>query len=132
IPDNIIISKEIPIDTDKELGEISDDTSDDIKLSTCNTCTKRKHIYVNMKTQTDTIIYTETMIQTTNEYSIFDCINIETQTDNIETMEYKNDLQKLDCAFFKLKPKHIFFSFFEKLKMIALDKFGILEEVVDT
>ncbi|CAG8831640.1 24673_t:CDS:1, partial [Racocetra persica] len=86
ISDNIIISKEIPIDTDKELVKISDDTSDDIKLSTCNTCTNRKHTYVNMETQTDTIIYTETMIQTTNKYSIFDCVDIETQTDNVETM----------------------------------------------
>ncbi|CAG8689431.1 28564_t:CDS:1, partial [Racocetra persica] len=59
---NVIISKEISIDTDKELGEISDNTSDDIKLSICNTCTKRKHTYIDIETQTDTIIYTETMI----------------------------------------------------------------------
>ncbi|CAG8792765.1 10979_t:CDS:1, partial [Racocetra persica] len=85
IPDNFIISKEIPIDTDKKLDEISDNTSDDIKLSTCNTCTKRKYTYVDMETQTDTITYTKTIVQMTNEYSIFDCIDIEAQTDNVET-----------------------------------------------
>ncbi|CAG8847865.1 15474_t:CDS:1, partial [Racocetra persica] len=91
-------------------------------------------------TQTDNV---ETMVQMINQPLFFDLekyhdmlkdiINKKVKSETGEFIqEYKNDLRKLDCAFFKLKPKHIFFSPFKKLKMITLDKFGILEKVIDT
>jgi len=45
--------------------------------------------------------------------------------------KYINDSDKLDKAFFRMKPKHIFFTKFEKLERVAKKEFGITSEEVN-
>lgn len=83
------------------------------------------------ETQTDSIVKAAFNIELYSD-TIKDILNKKRKSETWDwVQEYTNNSDKLDRAFFKTKPTHIFFTKFEKLKHVVEHEFGITPEEVN-